>query len=274
MRMAFVVWGVLCTPLLPVGAFAAEPGSSLSRWAIIASPDVRVDGLDDVLTAALNEQKDLDLLERDRLEALLDEASLQQVLGGDDVAGRLRVGRLLRADALILLRVEANPAAAARAADREDGSSPVTDDRSQAPPAAANGSKGPPTAGADGGEASAEGGAADVPERLLRVVISDCRQGARLRTEYLPYRQEDVPELVGRIGRMVRQVREQFPAGVQRMIGVAPLVCRNLVHDYNQYQDGFAQLLGSALTSPGTRRLAWHARRLAFCERSGRGPRR
>ncbi len=252
MRALHAVRIVLWIALLPAGAFAAEPDSGLSRWAIIASPDARADGMDDLLTAAMSEQEGLYLLERDRLEALLDEASLQQVLGGDDVAGRLRVGRLLRADALILLRVEANPAAAARAADREDGSSPVTDDRSQAPPAAANGSKGPPTAGADGGEASAEGGAADVPERLLRVVISDCRQGARLRTEYLPYRQEDVPELVGRIGRMVRQVREQFPAGVQRMIGVAPLVCRNLVHDYNQYQDGFAQLLGSALTSPGT----------------------
>lgn len=87
--------------VFPVGpAFCAEP--VLGRWAVLASPRAQNSGLVDIVVAGMSEIDDVVLVERDRLDAIAGEL---EVLALFDVAPkrRLRVGRLLNADVLLLL---------------------------------------------------------------------------------------------------------------------------------------------------------------------------
>jgi len=87
--------------LLPAGsAFGAE--AALGRWAVLASPGARNSGLADIVVAGMSKIDDVVLVERDRLDAIAGEL---EVLALFDVAPkqRLRVGRLLNADVLLLL---------------------------------------------------------------------------------------------------------------------------------------------------------------------------
>ena len=95
---------VLLALLLPLGlnvstGNAAEP---FRRWAIIASPEVQSSGVADLLTLKLSEDG-VELVERDQLAAATRELELSQLQQPAAASERLKLGKILGADALVLL---------------------------------------------------------------------------------------------------------------------------------------------------------------------------
>lgn len=86
-------------------------------------------------------------------------------------------------------------------------------------------------------------------KNFVRLVISDCRCGARLRVDYLPFAPEKIEPLAGKLLGLINETRSRFPGGIKHVFGVPHFVSRNLVHDYDHLQAGLAHLLGNALAS-------------------------
>ncbi len=87
-----------------------DAGSTgLSRWAVLATPKVQELGLADLLAVELGKEPGLTLGERDQIAAALKELTLNQALGAEAAGQRLKIGKLLKADALILLAGEQSP---------------------------------------------------------------------------------------------------------------------------------------------------------------------
>lgn len=84
---------------------AAAEESIYKRWAVIASEQVRQSGLADLLFAELSRKERIELVERERLDAMVKELELS-TLSGSAATGRLKLGQLLQADALLLLSLE------------------------------------------------------------------------------------------------------------------------------------------------------------------------
>ncbi len=214
-RMNTVTRLVACAAILLIAVISnvfAEPEQSkrnvdattdakagLKTWAVISSAKIQKAGLADLLTAALAREKGIKLVERDRLRLVAKELTLSKMLGSSGLARRAGAGRILKADALILLTDET-----------KDG------------------------------------------KNFVRLVISDCRCGARLRVDYLPFVPEKIEPLAGKLLGLINETRSRFPSGIKHVFGVPHFVSRNLVHDYDHLQAGFANLLGNALASmPG-----------------------
>ena len=103
-------------PSKPTSVPSAKPPSrphaigpvklSFRRWAVICSKDVQQAGLGDLVTAELSKEKDLELVDRDQLDAVTKELELAAVLESQAAAARLKMGQVLKADALLLLSIE------------------------------------------------------------------------------------------------------------------------------------------------------------------------
>ncbi|GAG51428.1 unnamed protein product, partial [marine sediment metagenome] len=112
----------------------------------------------DLLTAELAKKRGIELVERDQLRLLLKEFKLTDALGAVDVQTRLRIGKLLKADALVILS---------------------RDSRTVAIPERPPGGQG---SAAEVRRATTGTGTGKVQEEVrdfVKVVISDCRHGAR-----------------------------------------------------------------------------------------------
>jgi hypothetical protein len=177
---------------------AARPSAkpSFRRWAIISSGEARQDGLGDLVTAELSKSKDLELVERDRLEMVTKELRLAAAMESQAAATRLKMGQLLKADALLFLSIEG-----------------------------------------------------DEKARALKLVVSDSLFGARLRIEYLPCGRSPPADLARHCADIVADVRMHFAGGIRQIVGVSPLLSKNLVHNYDQLQVTYAKLLEAALTA-------------------------
>ncbi|MGD8453801.1 MAG: hypothetical protein PVJ57_18460 [Phycisphaerae bacterium] len=185
--------GVGLALVLAAAAVGAETGP-YQRWAIIGSPELARTGWVDLLTVALAAQPDIQLVERSAVAEATRELALATVLEADGAGQRLKLGRLLGADALLLLSRE------------------LRDD-----------------------------------ERLLRIVVSDARIGARIWTECLTY-EPGVPEpVVATLSERVAELRNRYPEGLSRIVGVPAFVSRNLVHDYDRLQDDLANVLAAGI---------------------------
>jgi hypothetical protein len=185
--------GVGLALVLTAAAIGAETGP-YQRWAIIGSPELAQTGWVDLLTVALAAQPDIQLVERSAVAEATRELALATVLEADGAGQRLKLGRLLGADALLLLSRE------------------LRDD-----------------------------------ERLLRIVVSDARIGARIWTECLTY-EPGVPEpIVATLSERVAELRSRYPEGLSRIVGVPAFVSRNLVHDYDRLQDDLANVLAAGI---------------------------
>lgn len=193
--------GLAIVLLLSAAVCVAQAGdNAYHRWAVVSSAELAKTGLPDLVTVALAERPDMQLVERDRIVEVMRELELVSVLSAANPAQRARLGRLLKADALLLLTRET----------RED-------------------------------------------RTLIRAVIADSAQGARLALEFLPVSDDALDVVVPAIATLVRKTRERYPTGVVRIIGVPPLVSRNLVHDYDHLQSRLAHVLESGLSAyPGT----------------------
>jgi len=191
--------------LLAVGGDDPRRDTEWRRWAVVASQDVARDGLPDLITVALSEDSSLELVERQELAAATRELELTAYLGPAAGRQRLQLGRVLKADALVLLSLE-------------------------------------PSAAETNGEAS----------EFLRLIIAECRSGARLAIDYLPYDRQRLDELAEECVKKVSDTRRRFPRGIERTIGVTQFLSKNFVHDYDHLQSGYAGLLANALTTfPG-----------------------
>lgn len=91
--------------LLPqVSACGAD--QTLQKWAVMATEEVVASGLTDLLTVSLSQHEFVQLVERERLEAAMQELELSSLVRADRVGERLRLGRILKANALMVLSFE------------------------------------------------------------------------------------------------------------------------------------------------------------------------
>ena len=109
--------------------------------------------------------------------------------------------------------------------------------------------------------------------RLLKVVVSECRQGARLRAELVPWSgagQADAQEpglaikpgspaprkavgadeLARSCEQLVLETRTQFAGGVRELVAVTPLLSKHLTRHFDHLQTGYAALLGQPFRQP------------------------
>ena len=87
--------------VLPIAA-AGGAEQRLMRWAVLATDELVQSGLPDLLTVELS-QRQIQLVERERLQAVTDELQLQALVQADQVSRRLQLGKTLRASALMVL---------------------------------------------------------------------------------------------------------------------------------------------------------------------------
>lgn len=175
------------------GQEADQPGNELRQWAVIADPELQATGLSDLVTAELTSHG-IPLVEREQIERIQAELVLARCFGADRTEPRVRLGRLLKADALVLLRRQEH------------------------------------------------GGVSNV-----RLIISDCTVGARLHANHFELDADKVDELGSAVSEDVRATRDRFAGGVERLVTVTPLLSRNLTHEFDHLQNGYAAWLGQTL---------------------------
>ncbi|HUT31602.1 MAG TPA: hypothetical protein VMX13_17560 [Sedimentisphaerales bacterium] len=89
-------------------------------------------------------------------------------------------------------------------------------------------------------------------EKRIKVIISECSNGARLRVGWVLYDARYIHGACRDLMKIVRETLARFEGGVKQIVGVSYFVSRNLVHNYDHLQAGYANLLSSALSSsPG-----------------------
>jgi hypothetical protein len=90
-------------------------------------------------------------------------------------------------------------------------------------------------------------------KQYVRIAICDTLSGARLYTDAAPLPAADnaasVQSALKAILAGVARVREQFPEGVQQVLGVPAFVSRTLTHEFDYLQQGYANLLANALSA-------------------------
>ena len=99
--------------LLPVVAQGAETGepsggasSVLRTWAVLSSPDLRSSGLEDQVIAGLSRDQATMLVDREHLDLVAKELSLGGMLKSSGTGLRQQAGKIVKADALVLLSRE------------------------------------------------------------------------------------------------------------------------------------------------------------------------
>ena len=97
-RYTWLIGAALLGPTA-CGATIAHGEGPWRRWAVISSPEVRTSGLGDLATAELGRVREIELVERDELQKIERELELSQLVAAD-AAGRLKLGKRLRADGL------------------------------------------------------------------------------------------------------------------------------------------------------------------------------
>lgn len=113
--LRLVIFGILVAPALGVqlavlGDDIRHDAEQGHRWAVVASQDVARNGLPDLITVALSEDSSLELVERQELAAATRELEIAAYLGPGAGRQRLQLGRVLKADALVLLSLEPSAA--------------------------------------------------------------------------------------------------------------------------------------------------------------------
>ena len=198
---------VMALVLLPVAAEGEESGepsgaasAAFRTWAVLSSPDLHSSGLEDQVIAGLSPDQAIMLVDRAHLDLVAKELSLSGMSNSSGTGLRQKAGRIVKADALVLLSRET-------------------------------------AAGKD----------------LVRLIICECRCGARLRVDYMPLENGKVEAAARQILAAIQETRRHFPQGLRQVLGVPPFVSRTLTHEYDYLQRGCSALLANALSlQPGT----------------------
>jgi hypothetical protein len=86
----------------------------------------------------------------------------------------------------------------------------------------------------------------------VRVVVVDCRQGARLATFETGIKKSSLARTARSVAAEMDRVRVHFADGIRLVIGVTPFVSRNLEHQHDHWQCRYAELLSNSLAGqPG-----------------------
>ncbi len=84
--------------------------------------------------------------------------------------------------------------------------------------------------------------------KFVKLVVSDCRYGSRLRQEYFAMADTDTAKLATQLVGIVEETRARFSKGIDRIVAVSPFLSKNLTHEFDHLQFGLAALLSDALT--------------------------
>ena len=101
--LLLLAWGILCHATAARATDTAA--SSYHRMAILSDAELQRTGIADLLANKLQEAG-LQLVERDKLQAVLQEQSIDLTLGPVDGSRRIRIGQLVDAQALVLIHGE------------------------------------------------------------------------------------------------------------------------------------------------------------------------
>lgn len=89
-------------------------------------------------------------------------------------------------------------------------------------------------------------------QRFVKLVICDCRYGARLRIEHFLLQKQAADKLATAVADVVAQTQTKFAGGVGRIVAVSPLLSNNLSHEFDHFQSGLATVLAEAISQqPG-----------------------
>ncbi len=89
-------------------------------------------------------------------------------------------------------------------------------------------------------------------KKFVKLVISDCVYGSRLRLDHFSMEADRLDRLAKELADAVTVTRAKFARGVERIVAVSPFLSKNLTHEFDHLQFGFAALLGQALSErPG-----------------------
>jgi len=94
-----------CLALLILLMAGLPAHAAYQRWAIITSESPEETQFSDLLLARLTDAPNLELVERAELEKLAHEQNLSGAFSAEGSADRLKIGRMLRADALVLTKI-------------------------------------------------------------------------------------------------------------------------------------------------------------------------
>jgi hypothetical protein len=83
--------------------------------------------------------------------------------------------------------------------------------------------------------------------KFLRLIVSDCVYGARLRIEYFPFESDHLPETRDKCAAVIRKTLADFSGDVHCLVTVPPFVSRNLTRRHDSLQDAYAILLQMAM---------------------------
>jgi hypothetical protein len=99
------VIGVVLLSVSLIFLITAAHAEAYHRWAVITSGTPEEQTFSDLLLGELTKVPDLELVERAELEKLAGEQALSIALSPEGSASRLKLGRMLRADALVLTKL-------------------------------------------------------------------------------------------------------------------------------------------------------------------------
>ncbi|HLQ46678.1 MAG TPA: CsgG/HfaB family protein, partial [Planctomycetaceae bacterium] len=207
-----ILFSLLTSSFAPAADDSPRPGADQRQppplafrgWAVLATNELREIGLSDLLTANLS-QHDFALVEREQLDAVLREIELSRLLSFDAAAQRLKVGQLVKADALVLLSLvenDKNKFVKLVISDCQYGSRLRLDHF----PFAGNGQERRPLSprAEAASDARGEGGSRPEPATL--------------------------EQLVQDVAGAVDETRKRFAHGVERIVAVSPFLSKNLTH--------------------------------------------
>ncbi|HLQ45690.1 MAG TPA: CsgG/HfaB family protein, partial [Planctomycetaceae bacterium] len=89
-------------------------------------------------------------------------------------------------------------------------------------------------------------------KKFVKLVISDCQYGSRLRLDHFPVAADRADKLAAEIAQAATETRTKFARGVERIVAVSPFLSKNVTREFDHLQFGFAALLGQSLAQhPG-----------------------
>jgi len=85
---------------------AGQPVAMLRTWAVLASEELRKSGLEDQVLVGLGADKTMTLVDRQQIKVVFQERALAEMFPAEAAGRRRDIGRVLKADALLLLSAE------------------------------------------------------------------------------------------------------------------------------------------------------------------------
>lgn len=83
---------------------------------------------------------------------------------------------------------------------------------------------------------------------VVQVVVCDCSQGARLCQWRLVVDRQEIEQAAVNLAKNIRELHARFADGIEKIIGLSPLACDNLEHDYDYLARHYYNVLATTLS--------------------------